>query len=76
VRTRSRAEGFFTMVNPLADASARRLVRSGYYMFGSIRHAVLMGERIASLDGPCSAEALWLLKRFAACAHKGLFRRL
>ncbi|MBI5314523.1 MAG: glycosyltransferase family 2 protein [Nitrospirae bacterium] len=70
------AEGFFTMVNPLSDASGRRLGRSGYYVFGSIRHAALLGERVASLDVPCSAEALWLLKRFAACAHEGRFRRL
>ncbi|NOS81145.1 MAG: glycosyltransferase family 2 protein [Nitrospira sp.] len=70
------AEGFFTMVNPLSEASERRLGRSGYYVFGSIRHAALLGERVASLNIPCSAEALWLLKRFAACAYEGRFRRL
>ena len=70
------AEGFLTMVNPLSDASGRRLGRSGYYVFGSIRHAALLSERVVSLDVPCSAEALWLLKRFAACAQEGRLRRL
>jgi hypothetical protein len=70
------AEGFSTMVNPLSEASGRRLSRSEYYVFGSIRHAALLGERVASLDVPCSAEALMLLQRFAACAHEGRFRRL
>jgi rhamnosyltransferase len=70
------AEGFLAMVNPLSDTSGRRLSRSGYYVFGSIRHAALLGERVISQEVPCSAEALWLLKRFAACAQEGRFRRL
>lgn len=70
------AEGFLTMVNPLSDASGHRLGRSGYYVFGSIRHAALLCERVVSLDVPCSTEARWLLKRFAACAQEGRLRRL
>mgnify|MGYP001579851437 CR=1 FL=1 len=70
------AEGFLTMMNPLSDASSRRLGRSGYYVFGSIRHAALLSERVVSRDVPCSVEALWLLKRFAACAEEGRLRRL
>ncbi len=70
------AEGFLTMINPLSDASGRRLGRSGYYVFGSFLHAVLLSDRVVSRDVPCSAEALWLLKRFAACAQEGRLRRL
>jgi rhamnosyltransferase len=70
------AEGFLAMVNPLSGASGRRLGRSGYYVFGSIRHAALLSERVVSRDVPCSAEALWLLKRFASCAQEGRLQRL
>lgn len=70
------AAGFLAMVNPLSDTSGRRLGRSGYYVLGSMRHAALLSERIVSRDVPCSAEALWLLKRFAACAQEGRLRRL
>ena len=70
------AEGFLTMVNPLSDASGRRLGQSGYYVFGSIRHAALLSERIVSREVPCSVETLSLLKRFAACAQEGRLRRL
>lgn len=64
------------MVNPLSDASGRRLGRSGYYVFGSIRHAALLSERLVSHEVPCSVETLSLLKRFAACAQEGRLRRL
>ena len=70
------AEGFLTMMNPLSDSSGRRLERSGYYVFGSIRHAALLSERIVSREVPCSVETLSLLKRFAACAQEGRLRRL
>ena len=70
------AEGFLTMMNPLSDASGRRLGRSGYYVFGLIRHAALLSERIVSREVPCSVETLTLLKRFAACAQEGRLRRL
>ena len=70
------AEGFLTMMNPLSDSSGRRLGRSGYYVFGSIRHAALLSERIVLRGVPCSVETLSLLKRFAACAQEGRLRRL
>jgi hypothetical protein len=70
------AEGFLTMMNPLSDASGRRLGRSEYYLFGSIRHAALLSERIVSREVPCSVETLALLKRFASCAQEGRFRRM
>ncbi len=70
------AEGFFTMANPLSDASERRMGRSGYYVFGSIKQAVLLSERVVSRGVPCSPESLWLLKRYAACAQEGRLRRL
>jgi glycosyltransferase involved in cell wall biosynthesis len=70
------AEGLFKMLNPLSDASSRRLSRSEYYVSGSIRHAAMLSERIVSRGVPCSAEALSLLNRFAACERKGRSRRL
>ena len=70
------AEGFLTMMNPFSDAAGCRLARSGYYVFGSIRQAALLCERIVSREVPCTVETLSLLKRFAACAQEGRLRRL
>lgn len=70
------AEGLLTMLNPLSDASSRRLSRSEYYVSGSIRHAALLSERVISRGVPCSADALSLLRSFAACGQKGRLRRL
>jgi rhamnosyltransferase len=70
------AEGLMTMLNPLSDASSRRLSRSEYYVSGSIRHAAMLSERIVSRGGPCSPDTLSLLKRFAACGQQGRLRRL
>lgn len=70
------AEGLLTMLNPLSDASSRRLSLSEYYVSGSIRHAAMLSERIVSRGVPCSPDALLLLKRFAACGQQGRLRRL
>ena len=70
------AEGLLTMLNPLSDASSRRLSRSEYYVSGSIGHAAILSERIVSRGVPCPAEALSLLRRFAACGQQGRLRRL
>jgi rhamnosyltransferase len=70
------AEGLLTMLNPLSDASSRRLSRSEYYVSGSIGHAAILSERIVSRGVPCPAETLSLLRRFAACGQQGRLRRL
>jgi rhamnosyltransferase len=70
------AEGLFTMLNPLSESSHRRLSRSEYYVSGSIRHAALLSERVVLRGVPSSAEALSLVRRFAACGRKGRFGRL
>jgi len=70
------AEGLLTMLNPLSDASSRRLSLSEYYVSGSIRHAAMLSERIVSRGVSCSPDALLLLKRFAACGQQGRLRRL
>jgi hypothetical protein len=69
------AEGLMTMMNPLSDASSRRLSRSEYYVSGSIRQAAILSERIVSRGVACSPAALSLLKRFAACGRQGRLRR-
>jgi ABC-2 family transporter len=48
----------------------------GALVFGSIRQAALLSERIVSREIPCSVETLSLLERFAACAQEGRLRRL
>ena len=70
------AEGLLAMLNPLSDASSRRLSRSEYYVSGSIGHAAILSERIVSRGVPCPAETLSLLRRFAACGQQGRLRRL
>lgn len=70
------AEGLLTMLNPLSDASSRRLSRSEYYVSGSIGHAAILSERIVSRGVPCPSETLSLLRRFAACGQQGRLRRL
>jgi rhamnosyltransferase len=70
------AEGMLTMINPLSEASSRRLSRSEYYVSGSIGHAAMLSKRIVSRSIPCAADALVLLRRFAACGEKGRLRRL
>lgn len=70
------AEGLLTMLNPLSDASSRRLSRSEYYVSGSIGQAAILSERIVSRGVPCPAETLSLLRRFAACGQQGRLRRL
>ena len=70
------AEGLLSMLNPLSDASSRRLSRSEYYVSGSIGQAAILSERIVSRGVPCPAETLSLLRRFAACGQQGRLRRL
>ena len=70
------AVGLLTMLNPLSDASSRRLSRSEYYVSGSIGQAAILSERIVSRGVPCPAETLSLLRRFAACGQQGRLRRL
>ena len=70
------AQRFLAMMNPLSLRTRRRWKEGGRQLSKSIRHAALLSERIVSREVPCSAEALWLLKRFAACAQEGRLRRL
>ena len=70
------AQRFLAMMNPLSPRTHRRWKEGGRQLFKSIGQAALLSERIVSREVPCSVEALSLLKRVAACAQEGRFRRL
>ncbi|MEO6307312.1 MAG: glycosyltransferase family 2 protein [Nitrospiraceae bacterium] len=70
------AQRILAMMNPLSLRTRRWWKEGGSRLFKSIGQAAVLSERIVSRDVPCSVEALSLLKRFAACAQEGRFRRL
>ncbi len=70
------AQRFVAMMNPLSLHTRKRWKEGGRQFFKTFGQAALLSERIDSREVPCSVETLLLLKRFAACAQEGRFRRL